>query len=88
MSDVQGKMKAFPEATGSDPVPFAANFNALEQKTREHFVAVEQVKIAREAVVKCYRENTTNHIHACEEYTSKYYRMITDANKGRLSPSE
>ena len=69
------KVKDYDEIDRSDPV---ARFEAREQRVRAQFVAVEEAKLKREALILCYRREGVNHMENCKELVKEYRASINE----------
>lgn len=67
-----------------DPVAY---LRANEQRARERQVAYETVKLLRQKVIHCYRENGVNHYEKCRDVGQAYFDVITKKDLGQVQPS-
>ena len=57
-----------------------------EQRARERQVAYETVKLMRQRVIQCYRENGVNHYEKCRDVGKAYYDLVAQKAMGQLQP--
>mmetsp|Transcript_13892 Transcript_13892/g.20608 ORF Transcript_13892/g.20608 Transcript_13892/m.20608 type:complete len:98 (-) Transcript_13892:13-306(-) len=64
-----------------DPV---MRMDALEQRNREDWIAIEHLNIVRRRLTRCYREQGPNHFENCKEVAKEYLALYKAPKYGAL----
>jgi hypothetical protein len=71
MADLPSFLSPPVKAASSADTPVQTSLRR-QQNVREQFIAIEEIKVLRDAVAECYRTEGVNHYENCKEQVQAY----------------